>query len=782
MPVANIRIPSFMGGVSRLSQNQRTPFELEALDNCDMQPTRGTDKRNALEHIAGVGGIQEALDLTLAGNSFVFWINRSATERFVVFVDPDAVSDLNIIQAFNIVTGVEVDVRALDPTDDVTIIQLNDANAAVLTAYLTAGTQTIRQRYRSVTVEDSTFILNREVTTALEGTAITYTNTDAVNLVRNQNNAQNQPAWVDFDQPPTDTQTYPTRAVLVAGGDIPDAIPGAHDAIWYARDDDIGLPQGFYWAVSGTQPPWFQRLPTEGALSFVKRDTMPLRLAFDADNTRFVLQFVDWTERRAGDSTTNPGPSFIGLKMNDMIFHQGRFVFLAGERIVTSRVNDLFNLWIDSTASNILTDADPIDRGIQGRRISNGLFAESFRESIIVITDGNRQLEVRSNGPLTPGSVQLYDSTNVFAVGYVEPVIKGSQLYFASEQDFAHILYEYNYDPEQITNVAADLTQRIHGYIPAEVHTMTTSDAHDQIFCLTLADTDAVYVNKQIFSGAERVLNSWYRWVFPGVDEVMSCAVFDDFLFFINKRTDPLAVQRVYLERMALGQPAQDTTGSPAQTLGYSTRIDRKQEIQGVYSSGDDETTFTLPFEDANLDTIVLSATWDTTFVKAAGTWLTAEDFVSVDTTTTPGSTIITVEGDFENNADGVNAPAWVGLGYEADAELSQLYVRDQQGSIAHGNTHLMRAKIRHRDSGGYKVKITPEGRSELTKEFIVPSIGSTPLDSDQLDAFGEFQFRVMSHSANLKIQLVNDTPFPTAWVDMEFEAEFIPQSYSPVR
>ena len=778
MPIANIRIPSFMGGVSRLSQNQRTSFEMEAMDNCDMQPTRGTDKRNALEHIAGVGGTQEALNITLVADAFTFWINRSATERFIGFVDPDG-TDLNVIQIFNIVTGVQVTVQAIDPVGG-GVVNLDDPLVDDLITYLTTGTQTIRERFRSVTVEDSTFILNREVVTSLEGVAITYTNTDGVNLVRNQNNAQNQPAWVDFDQPPTDTETYPSRTILVEGGNIPDLIPGVHDAIWYARDDDIGLPQGFYWAVSGTQPPWFQRLPTEGALSFIQRDTMPLRLAFTG--SQFNLQFVDWTERRAGDSTTNPGPSFIGLRLNDMTFHQGRFVFLAGERIVTSRVNDLFNLWIDSTATNILTDADPIDRGIQGRRISNGLFAQSFRESVIIITDGNRQLEMRANGPLTPGSVQLYDSTNVFSVGYVEPVIKGSQLYFAGERDFGHILWEYNYDPEQITNVASDLTERIHGYIPAQVHTMATSDSHDQIFCLSLADTDAIYVNKQIYSGADRVLNSWYRWVFPGVDEVMSCFVFDDFLYMVNRRTDPLAVQRVYLERMPLGQPEQDTTGSPAQTLGYATRIDRKQEIQGIYVAVDDETTFTIPFEDANIDTIVLSATWDTALVKAAGTVLIAADFISISTTDTPGSTIIVVEGDFENNADGDDAPAWVGRQYIALIELSRQYVRDQQGSFLHGNTHLMRAKVRHRDSGGYKVRITPEGRAELTKDFIVPNIGSTPLDSDQLDAFGEFQFRVMAHAENLTVQLINDSPFPTAWVDMEIDVEFIPQSYSPVR
>jgi len=747
------------------------------MDNCDIQAVRGVDKRNALEHIAGEGD-QEELDLTLVGNGYQFWINRSATERFVGFVDPDAVLDTDIIQVFNTVTGAKVLVEALASTGSDVALDNADADVVLMVAYLAAGSQTIRQRFRSVTVEDSTFLLNREVTTALEGLAIDYRNA-AASLVRLQADVQNVPSWVDFTQPPTTVSAFPDRIDLVNNDEDSDGSPGDgfdNNAIWYARDDDLGLPQGFYWATSSTQPPWFQRLPTEGALSFIKRDTMPLRLAFDG--TKFVLRFVDWTSRNAGDSTTNPGPTFIGLKLNDMEFHQGRFYFTAGERVVSSRVGDLFNLWIDSSAVNIVTDADPIDRGIQGRRISNGLFLESFRESLIIITDGNRQLELRANGPITPGTVQLYDSTNVFAVGYVAPVIRGSDLYFASERDFSMVLWEYNYDTEQITNVATNLTERVQGYIPAEAHTMATSDSHDQIFMLTLADPDAIYVNKQLFSGAQRVLNSWYRWVFPGVDEVMGMFVFDDFLFVTVKRTGTDDVQRVFLEKMPLGQAEDDATGSPAQTLGYSVRLDRKLEIQGTFDVGDDETTFTLPFEDETIDRIVLAGTWDTEFVKAAGTVIT--EFVSITAGT--DATVIIVAGDHEFNADAVQAPVLVGINYEAEVELSQMFVRDQNNQIVHGVTQLMRCKIRHRDTGGYKVKFTPEGRSELTKEFVVPLIGSTPIDGDQLDAFGEFQIRIMAHSENLVIKLVNDTPFPTAWVDMEFDAEFIPQSYSPVR
>jgi hypothetical protein len=762
MPIQNIRIPSLLGGVSKVSQSQRLPFELEACENGDINLVRGNDKRAGTEHIACSGSTDELAVVDPANVMHTFWIDRSSTEQWVAFIDPDATLDTDVIQIFSLADGTRATVKALDSSGSEVDLDDADADVAAMISYLTAGSNTARQRFRVVTVEDSSFILNREVETALAGTAITYRNTAGSTNVRQQTYDQNVTAWSDFDQPPSTTATYPTEATLIAGGNID------NDAIWFAVDDDIGLPQGFWWAISSTQPPWYQRLPTEGANSFFDKTTMPLRLAYDG--SKFVLQFPGWTARYAGDSTTNPGPSFIGNALSDMSFHQGRFWFVTGERVVSSRAGDLFNLWINSTS--LVTDADPIDEGVQGRKQSNIIFAESFRESLMLLTDASRQVELRANGPITPQSIQLFDSTHVYGVDYVEPVIKGAQLFFAGERDFSHILWQYDYSAQQVSNVAVDVTSRVHGYIPAEVHCMAASEAHDQLFLLTLADTDAIYVNKSVYSGGDLALNSWYRWTFPGVTDIVSCQVYDDYLYLVVTRNSLR-----YLERMALGQPQQDTDGTPAQTLSYAVRCDRKQKVQGVYDGGTNQTTWTLDFPDAEIDCVVLAPTWDTATVKAGGT-----EVHGYTVTTSSTQTTITIDGDYENNGDGDEAPAYIGLSFSHEMELSELFPRGEGNAPLHGNTKIMRGKIRHRDSGGYQIKITPNGRSEITKTYVPPVFGNTAIDGDQLDDFGEYQFKVMSDSRNLTLKIVNESPFPTAFVDAEFEATFIPQSFSPTR
>ena len=761
MPFATISIPAFLG-VSRISQPQRLPVELDAAVNVDRVPHKGMDKRAGTSHVPGSGDVEEIVVADTGQTKYVIWINRSETERFVLFVDPDSSNQTNTVQAFNITTGAAVVVEALDSSGAEVALGSSDSDVAAMRGYLRAGSQTARQRYRAVQVEDATFILNREVSTALKGSAITYRSADAASAVRNQNYAQNVAVWRDFLQPPVNVDTYPADSVLEAGGNIDS------NAIWYATDDDIGLPQGFWFATSTTQPPWFRRLPTEGANSLVDEATMPLRLQFDG--TKFVLQFVNWTARYAGDSTTNPGPTFIGTALSDMTFHQGRFWFAAGERVVSSRAGDLFNLWINSTS--LVTDADPIDEGIQGSRQSNALILEPFRESLVVLTDASRQVEIRANGPLTPQSVQFYDSSTVYNVPYVTPVQRGNQLYFAGERDFSMVVYEYDYDPQQVSNRAVDITRRVVGYIPAEAHWMTASQTHDQLFMLTLQDPDKVFVNRRE-SGPDgnTAFHSWYEWQFA-VDEIISCNAFDDDLYFVMRRG-----ALFYVERLPLGDPRQDIDGNPSQTLGYAVRCDRKVKIQGAYSTSNNETTWTIPYVDSSIDCVVLAPTWDTATVKSGGT-------IVPITSVRPQAeyTSVTAEGDWENNADGVNAPAFLGVGYTARVDLSEQFVRDQQQSSARGDTSLMRMTVRHRDSGGYTVIVTPAGRAPIRHTFTNVLLGNTPLDGVQLQGFGEFQCKVMSASRNCGIALVNDTPLPTAWVDAELTCEFLPMSYSPVR
>ena len=86
MPIVPIEVPSFLGGVSRVSQNARAPFEMEDVLNCDLNPTRGTDKRGGTEHVAGEVAQEELGVFDRTGPANTFWTTRTPLKRCIGFI------------------------------------------------------------------------------------------------------------------------------------------------------------------------------------------------------------------------------------------------------------------------------------------------------------------------------------------------------------------------------------------------------------------------------------------------------------------------------------------------------------------------------------------------------------------------------------------------------------------------------------------------------------------------------------------------------------------------
>ena len=792
MAVVPIRIANLLGGVSREAEELRPVNRVKDMANVELNDQTGAEKRPGSQFIESVDGASVNGELIVSeptNAKKVFWIDRAAGEQFVVLIDP-TVSNLDkMIQIFNISDGAERTVLGngtfLDTAAPAADAVLSDAINLDLRTYLTTGTQDVRLRYKLLAVEDATFLLNRTVITQPMGGLITF-QAQASDL-RNTAHAQNVSAWSNFEQQPAPTGTFPPRRTgafhLVTGGPLDD------DALWHARDNDVGQDQGFYFAISDTGPPWFQRIRTEPANSMIDEDTMPLRLDFDG--TDFVLKPVAWTDRFSGDSTLNPGPSFLTNAISDLVLHQDRLFFLSGEQIVSSRAGDLFNLWIKSIV--LRNDADPIDQTVPGgneNRTNTIDFAISIKDALVAMTRGARQVELRANGPLSPNTAFLDASTSLFTVEYISPITMGDTMFMMGERDFANIAYAYKYDPERFGNTAQEITEHVRNYIPAEAAVWAASEQHSQIFVTTDAEKNRIYVYRTEDEARarreQRLPNqSWYRWIFDADNEILSINVFDDFLFVLIRKDSV-----IFLEKIPLGKAEQDTdtANGPVQGLRYSIPIDRKVSITGVYDAVTDTTEFTLPYGDLTIDELILGPAWDTDFIepdlsvtkqRLAGMRFQAG--INMTVTLFNGQTVLQVDGQFQTNINSNTPLAFAGRSYKKDIHISRVFFRDRFGEIVHGTLQLMGITVRHKDTGFYAVEVTPENRDTITQEFVVPTVGASPLDGPILDEAGEFSARVLSAAHSVEIHITNDSPLPSAIVEIEFKGEFIP-SRSPVR
>jgi hypothetical protein len=96
--------------------------------------------------------------------------------------------------------------------------------------------------------------------------------------------------------------------------------------------------------------------------------TMPHELA-NTGPTTFTfgpLTSAQLKGREAGDTVTNPDPSFIGKKITSTFFYNNRFGVLAEDNIIFGVANDSYNFFSRSALTQV--DSDPIDLNVSSVR------------------------------------------------------------------------------------------------------------------------------------------------------------------------------------------------------------------------------------------------------------------------------------------------------------------------------------------------------------------------------------------------------------------------------
>ena len=87
---------------------------------------------------------------------------------------------------------------------------------------------------------------------------------------------------------------------------------------------------------------------------------MPLVIQRTAATTFTVKQFT-YKDREVGDDLTNPLPSFVGARINKVLFFRNRLALLSGENVITSRPGSLGNPDFFIETALTVSASDPVD-------------------------------------------------------------------------------------------------------------------------------------------------------------------------------------------------------------------------------------------------------------------------------------------------------------------------------------------------------------------------------------------------------------------------------------
>lgn len=514
--------------------------------------------------------------------------------------------------------------------------------------------------------------------------------------------------------------------------------------IYYISSQPGSAGKGYYVKFSSANNAYIE-CPAPGIFTELDPLTMPHKLVRNSDGT-FTFAPLTWVPRKIGDYASNPWPSFVGRKINDTFFYRNRLGFLSDENVILSTSGDYFNFFAKTATA--VTDADPIDLAVANTKVSILRFAVPFNKVLLLFAD-QTQFQLTANDVLTPKSVKAEPVTEFMCSQACRPVGAGQQLFFASNKPNSTAMREYFVQQDSFTNDAADITAHCPSYIPTGIFHLAVSTTEDTLMALTTTERNAMYVYKYYWGAQEKVQSAWFKFIFDPTDVLLGCAFVGSVAYIVVKRPDG-----IHLEEMAM-QAADTDVGLPFPVL-----LDRKVFLTGTYDAGANITSWTLPWTPVGDVEMVLGESYGSRAGSSSGL-------------TKGAGTVVSFPGDYSSG------PVYIGVRYKGRYRFSEQYIKDANKlPIASAVLKMRRMMVTYAGTGYFRVEVTPPGRETNTYLFTGKTLGvaGVRLGYPALSS-GSFRFPVMSSTKGVIIELINDSPFPSAFQSAEWEGEMVLQA-----
>lgn len=734
--LVNRAIPALYNGISQQPPTLRLPSQAEVQINGWSTVVEGLRHRPPFQHAAKIS----SSDLSSA---YIHIINRTSIQRFVVVLTNGN------IQVYDMAGNAKT------------------VNFPAGRAYLTVGTATTD--FSATTVADYTFIVNKTITVGMKAVGADQSAQSTYNYWLNlQRTGADLTNFANFaaiqKQYGANTATGAFKGAKQTFDDLPkstDTVPPIQGDIWLIQGDQTSGFTAYYVIYDGGV--WNETVEP-GLQNSIDETTMPWALVHNPDDT-FNFAPFSWAPRRVGDETTNPNPSFVGRTINDVFFYQNRLGMLTGENIVCSAAGD-FGTFYRLTVLQLLADS-VIDVGASETNVTNMDFAVPFAQGLMLFSDQTQfRLVTPLDGSFTPTTVSLQVATRYIASTSVRPIMLGSDIYFASEDDsFAH-LREYFVKLSftgQIQTDADDVSSHVPSYIPKGVYLLAGSNLHDAVFLATSAQPSRLYVYKFYWADEQnKAQSSWGYWDFGTGCSVLAAAGLDDYLYAIVKRPDG-----TFIEKMSLAVGANvgltDNNGNV-----YDLMLDRRVSVPGSYiAAPGDYTVFTLPYA---YDQATLR------LVQGAD-GATPGAMYDPSTYVFQNATQVRVPGN-------VTGHAFAGQVYTFKYQFSQQFMLNQNNvAVLSGRLTLHNWAVYYLSTAFFKVAVDSYGNGNPNTVAFVPAdaadytgmtVGSAALIAGKPNFHsGSAQFGVFGESKEATIQLINDTPYPVTFFEAEWEGDY---------
>ena len=546
-----------------------------------------------------------------------------------------------------------------------------------------------------------------------------------------------------------------TTVVATCGGSAPGSLTGS---VQQFSALPISPPVGVIYRIAGTDATkfstsyvkystvWDEHWNEAESPDTPQSTTMPFELSYSGGV--FSVTQASWKGRTAGDSNTNPAPSFDGKAITEMFFSRGRFGLIGGSSVVFSQTADYYNFLATSVVD--ILDDDPIDIAVSLDSLDTLRHAVSYDKNLLVFGD-RTQFAVGSGEStvLTSRTISATPTTRFEIEASSAPFSAGPNVYFAT-RGISHLaIREYYIESGSLQQDAADVTAHVPKFIPAGSCILQGINVEDILFVRSEASPNVLQVYKYYWIKDEKAQSSWSSWTFGG--DIAAMTAYKKKLYLVVKYGTTLMLEVIDME-------FPNNVG-----LGVHLHMDRvTAPVSKTFSGG--KTTFAFGFDveiAGETAVYLINATDGVVYDKADMTDEAAGDF--------------SIPGDLSGKT------CFFGRGYAMEYQLSEFFMvdRDSGAPMLQSRLQLRCLRLEYKDTGYFQVRVEGVGRDvkEIEEYDATANLDSLADWSTINLASGEGRFPIFLNSKEAEITIINDTILPVQIVAGVMEVYYTERS-----
>ena len=488
-------------------------------------------------------------------------------------------------------------------------------------------------------------------------------------------------------------------------------------------------------------------------LKEIDASTMPLLIQRQANNSFQVKRFT-YNNREVGDDLTNGEPSFIGKKINKVVFFRNRVGFLSDENIILSRPGDLGNFFVNTALT--VSGTDPIDISSSSKYPGILFDAIEINTGLLVFGEKQQFLLATDSDILNPDSARLSSIATYNYNTAIPPFSLGTTAGFIDNAGaHSRLMVMSNVAREGEPNVN-ELSKVVSRKLVKEIDLLAVSRENTSLF-FGKTGSKEVFGYKYFNVADKQIQSSWFRWTFRDPLKY-HCVVNDSYL---------MVDSRYFLQKIELIRSDADETIDEHNTE-YQIHLDNYSTTTGSYSTTTRKTTFSISW----LSNIDRSQTLTAMQVGSGGVLHQSVDVPS-------SGTSLTLDGDWS----GVSTI--FGYGYTMDVQLPRFYVQKVSGEKTkneeRGSLVIHRVKPLFGRLGQYQSVVSRTGKVDFTRDIFSSTYDQYKYENVIVENEYQGIVPVYEKNTNFTLSIKSTSPLPATLISLTWEGDYSPKYYKNV-